>query len=135
MQGHDAEPLPTGLWLREMMALANDCAGLPDMAEEHAMRRAYYLCLLCPLPLRSLLRPQFLETELEAFLGRGDIEQAAALIIGSGEITIVPPGDDAPFYQARYGLDDGTHATIEAERAGLAMIGAWARYFSELRKP
>lgn len=132
MQGQDTEPLPTGLWLREMAALANDCAGRADLAEGHAIRRAYHLCCLCPRPLRPLLLPGYLDSDLEGFLARGEVVQAVALILGNGEIAIRPL-DDRSGFEAQYGMGDGVHAALTARLAGLAMIGAWARFFSEQR--
>lgn len=135
MQAHDAEPLPSGLWLREMMALAEDCAGKPDMAESHAIRRAYYLCCLCPPALRVLLAPVFPEDELELLLADESTEQAAKLVIGrSGEIAIAPHCDTAT-YEGRFDAGDGTHASFIARLPALAMIGAWAGYFSQPRTP
>ena len=135
MQTHDAEPLPTGLWLREMMVLADDCAGMPLMAPDHAVRRAHYLCCLCPIPLRTLLLPKFSESDLESLLVEGKIEAAAALVIGqSGEILVVQL-DDMSGYQARFGTGDDIQTALDARLPVLAMIGAWARFFSEPRRP
>lgn len=131
MQGHYPEPLPTGLWLREMMALADDCAGKADMAEDHALRRAYYLSCLCPPPLAKLLRPKYLEEDLESFLAKQDIQGAAALVLGpGGDVTIIPLASDTPRFEARYRMGDGDYTALEAGLVGLAMIGAWARFFS-----
>jgi hypothetical protein len=87
------------------------------------------------MPLRSLLSPQFAESELDALLAREDTDEALALLLGDhGERALIRR-DTPPLYRARYGMGEGVYASLDASLPTLAMIGAWARYFSELRGP
>lgn len=105
------------------------------MAPDHAVRRAYFLCCLCPAPLRTLLSPTFTEEDLEFLLEESRIEAAATLVVGqSGEIVVVQR-DDLSGYMAHFHTGDDFEATLAAPQPVLAMIGAWARYFSEPHKP
>lgn len=104
------------------------------MEDDHAIRRAYHLACLCPVALRPFIWPGFGESELEALLEKGEMEQAARRVIARNGDVAIEPRTDLTGFVATYNIGEDC-IRFEGHSSVHAMIGAWAELFSEKHTP
>lgn len=127
MWREELRPLPTEIWLAEMDELRSHALVL---AEDHAVRRAFHLSMLSPMPVRRAFAPGLTESELELLLERGEADRAAAAIAdGAGAMDVARcSGTDR--YRAVLNVEEGEDICFEAASPALARIGVWATYLT-----
>jgi|GEM_PF-1347969 len=130
MENLQAEPLPLGLWLSELENLAVCCASQIGDAEDRALRRAHYLMVLSPRPIRRLSGTSPSELEVERLLEQGRQQDVAALIVGDSVPVRISPSNGG--FLAVMTVDEARELQAEAATPALALVGAWARFLSQI---
>jgi hypothetical protein len=123
--------LPPEVWLREMQRLVASCLSEDQSHDDRAIRKAFYLCQLCPPPLHRLLSSPLSEDELERLLDEGAHETAAQSITGNRIIRLARSADTGE-HIAIFQIEQENGLEFQARSAALAIIGAWAGFFTEM---
>ncbi len=126
MWQEECGPLPIETWLAELNELIGRCAWLSADAADRAVRSAYHLSVLSPLPIRRFFGDAMSESELEDLLERGEADDVAAAIAESAGGICLVRRSGLPRYIATFHVDEEKAATFEAASPALAIIGAWA---------
>ena len=124
------EPLPVGIWLSELRKLAESCANDNGDAEDRAVRRAFHFLKLSPRPIAARWDFGITEDEIERMLDQGRAQDAASEIIGGDAAIELSSSIDGPSHVAVLTYDEKLPVTAQAATPALAMIGAWAKFFS-----
>ena len=114
-------------WGRELKNLSYLCAQEGADFEEQAARKAYYLAVLSPPPIRRFLNIQLSERELEIWLSLNDAEHVARSIAGYHAPVQQIGSITSPRYRVE--MQNGEDQAFIAEGATpmLAILGAWAK--------
>lgn len=128
MWREECKPLPTEVWLDELAKLVSSCAQHSPEGEDRAIRQAYHLARLSPLPVKKLLSPFVSESELESALEEEQAEEAAKLAIGSA--AKIQLSDRSPRTLAILTFEGDEPREFEASSPALAIIGAWASFLT-----
>ena len=123
------KPLSADLWVREIERLAVLCAQWPRNWEDRAVRRAYHLMMIAPLPLRDAALPELLE--LESMLDEGETAKAARAVLRNFATVQTFASLDQGRHVARLTIArETTVVCFEAATPALAIVGAWAQFLT-----
>lgn len=123
-------PLATEFWVPAMKSFSDWCENADAEAEDRAARRALQLAMIAPLGVRRLLQPSFRYDEIELLLEADSIEHAAQAILGGNVSIQATRSEETGLWRTQFSIDNDRPVCAEGRTAVLAMLGAWARYFS-----
>ncbi len=134
MWREEFKPLPIEVWLAELERLVAYCAQESLEDDDRAVRRAYNLARISPLPVRRFLAPLASESELESSLEAKQIEAAAKIAIGFSAKIEVSDRPNSPRTLAILTVQGDQPIEFEASSPARAIIGAWASFFTTIQR-
>lgn len=135
MAPSDIEPLEPVLWFDELRKILDRITAIDGEAPDAIIRKAYYLSLLAPEPLRPLISSSVSEDRLEGLLEGGAYDEAVISLINPLLAMALSRSSQEGQFEAILQLPDGdSRGAGRGETVAKALMGAWIDCFVSIAR-